>query len=127
MNVKSLKTNLDWRETGIIKGVKVRQIPIVGNGAEQPSGTDRYGYIITEVSDDGTEFKFASKRCDGTYVDAGRARLITRKNSRVRGRYGIVNEQTGKLEAQLCTHSWFGLIYPLASKGCAEDYLDPSF
>ena len=126
----------DWRKTGVIAGIKVRQIPIVGNGASMPSGSDSYGYLITEVSDDGTEFKYDArsityddekKQYVPCWVHAGTARLITRKNSRARGCYGEVDEQTGKIRARFCTRSWFGLIYPLDTKGAPEDYRDPSF
>ena len=74
MNTKELKKMMDWKATGMVKGVKVRGgvLPEVGNGASHGINGDSYGFIITEVAPDGTWFKYGSGE--------KRARALKKKN-----------------------------------------------
>ena len=122
MNTKALKAAMDWKETGIIAGVKVRQIPIEGNACYYGVGSDSYGYQIGKVSDDGTKFEVL--REDGSLY--GMAILATRKNFRARGRYFFADSQ-GKPSYYRSRGSICGSICVTNEAGCGTTYLDPSF
>ncbi len=104
------------------KPLEIKHIPVVGHACYMPSGSDSYGYKISKVADDKSWFEFEDK--DGNY--RGTAVLITRWNSRARGYYSPIG-QDGSPTFQVCTRSWFGIIYPSDEEGCGETYLDPSF
>ena len=111
----------------IIKGVTVRVLPVVGNKCYESSGSDRYGYQITEVAPDLTWFAY-SKR--GQLC--GHAALITGKNRNGRGLYTEATWDGKKWRPRPidCRHvrcSSFGVICPNEEQGEGEDYYDPSF
>ena len=128
MNTKALKTAIDWKVTGMVKGVKVHRIPIEGNGCDYGVGSDTYGYQIGKVADDGTWFEVLDKF--GNLH--GHAVLVTRKNSKLRGCYcwsGYHGEggPKGKPYFYYSCGRVHGALGISDKPGCCETYLDPSF
>lgn len=111
-----------WKETGMIKGVKVAYFPIEGNGCWYGVGSDRYGYQIGKVADNGLTFEVLNKmgRIEGTAV------LATRKNFRGKGYYYWADKD-GKPRHYSSRGCVCGALGVSDEKGCCETYLDPSF
>ena len=127
MNTKELKKAMDWKETGMVKGVKIwgGVIPVAGNGAAHGINGDSYGFIITEVALDGTWFKYS-----GSWE--GKAWLCTRKNSSLCGRYIMSNANTfgykeDRKPSMNARYAQYDIIWPLRTQGEPETHLDPSF
>ena len=131
MNTKELKKMMDWKVTGMVKGVKVRGgvLPEVGNGASHGINGDSYGFIITEVAPDGTWFKYCSGKNGGW---DGKAWFCTRKNSPLCGKYIMsdactVGYREDRKPSMNARYAQYNIIWPLATKGAPETHLDPSF
>ena len=134
MNTDKLNTTVKaaagWKTTGIVKGVKiVGAIPRVGNGATHGINGDSYGFLITEVADDGTWFKYARGSNGGW---GGKAWLCTRKNSPICGRYVMSDEfmagyNENRKPSMNAHQAKWSLIYALDREGAPKTELDPSF
>ena len=118
----------DWRQTGILHGVKVQQIPLLGNAAYQGVGSDTYSYTILQVTDDYKGFAYGK---DGRIY--GWAVLVTRKNSKVAGRYVEAKTDMDGKEAWPLKplmhgrYTYLNVVWPDDKPGNEEDHLDPSF
>ena len=127
MNTNELSSTIKVKSTNEVKGVIVKVLPEVGNGCYETFGSDRCGYVITEVAPDFTWFTYSKNG-----VEHGHAALITGKNRRGKGLYTRAT-WTGKRWKPSpidCAHvrcSSFGVIRPTTEKGECEDYYDPSF
>ena len=123
MNVKNMDKEIEWRKTGVVKGIKVRGIlPVERNACYYGSGSDTYGYRIGKVADDGTWFEMFDDRDRFQ----GYAVLATRKNFSKAGLY-FRGDNSGKpLYYRSCGYI-HGEIMVSDKQGCGETYLDPSF
>lgn len=131
MSAEEHKKTMDWKATGVVKGVKIRGgiLPEVGNGASHCTDDSSYGFIITDVAPDGTWFKYGPGRNGGW---EGKAWLCTRKNSPFCGKYimfdcftiGYSEDRKPSMNARYAKYS---IIWPLSSKGAPETHYDQSF
>ena len=124
MNTTALNERMNWRTTGIVKGVQVKQIPVEGNACYYPVGSDSYGYQIGKVADDGTSFEVLN--ADGSL--RGKAVLATNKRFTERGYYfferGDKPGQPSFYRSRGCIH---GALSVTQEPGCGKTYWDPSF
>ena len=123
MNTDALKSKMEWRLTGTVRGVKIRgTLPEQGNACYYGCGSDSYGYQIGKVADDGLTFEVLNQ--DGSL--RGTAILATNKRFRGAGNYYFVNWE-GKPSYYYSRGILYGDIHVTDEKGCGETYLDPSF
>ena len=119
---KTAKEPEDWRKTGIVDGVKLRDIPVEGNGCWYGVGSDSYGYQIGKVADDGKSFEYLDER--GNVV--GTAVLVTNKRAVFKGCYCKMGADGKPYYYKSCGY-YHGALGISDQPGCCQTYLDPSF
>ena len=119
-------------------------LPVTGNGVGYSSGSDRYGYVITNVAPDFSWFTYSCKM-DGNI--RGVAKICTQKNSRAFGdyidcdrryfdddRFGVqhpLEEEVARWEPRRpwnsCGCRYYNTVHVTDEAGPLPTYLDPSF